>query len=83
MVKSVVTYNDRVAKMKKSGDEDRQLRLAKAYVQLLDRRLKKATEANDKLAVAYLHQEAKVVLRKLRQNICSLQDMLDNAEVNT
>ena len=65
------------------GDDDKHLHQAKNYARNLKRRLAKATAENDKVALAYLHQEAKVVLRKLRQNIDGLQEMLEQAEAKS
>jgi hypothetical protein len=69
-----------ITKIHKSGDKYKQPINANEYVQNLERRLAKATAENDKMALAYLHQEAKIVLSKLQQNMDGLQAMLEQAE---
>lgn len=80
MQNKIVTYEQRVARMKKPGDEDQELQRAKKYVRKLALRMKKATDNNDSMALRYLHKEAELVLRKLRQNIFDLEEMLQKAE---
>jgi hypothetical protein len=80
MQNRIVTYEQRVARMKKPGDEDQEIQRAKKYVRRLAVRMKKATDDNDRMALSYLHKEAELVLRKLRQNIFDLEEMLQEAE---
>jgi hypothetical protein len=65
----IVSYETRVAKMHKPGDEDQQLRLAKNYVKALRLRFKKASRLDEKLEIGQAVKQAESVLRKLRLNI--------------
>lgn len=74
----VVSYEQRVARMSAPGDEDRQLRLAKAYVMRLRRRFRATCSLAGKRELADAIKEAESVLRRLRMNIFELQDMLES-----
>ena len=74
----VVSYEQRVACMSAPGDEDRQLRLAKAYVMRLRRRMRATYSLDGKRELADAIKEAESVLRRLRMNIFELQDMLES-----
>lgn len=76
----VVSYDRRVAQMRRPGDEDDQLRLAKAYAQRLRRKCKTAISLAEKMELGKAIKEAEGVLRKLRMNIFDLQDMLEKRE---
>jgi hypothetical protein len=72
----MITYEQRVAKMLKSGDENEQLRLAKQYAQRLRKEAKSGRTLEEKLALQAIAKEADTVIRKIRQNIFELEDML-------
>lgn len=70
----VMTYEERVAKMKKFADCEYQLTLAKKNVSRLVSQAKKETTLADKLRYDDARKRAEQVLRKLRQNIFDLED---------
>jgi exonuclease VII small subunit len=70
----VMTYEERVAKMKKFADCEYQLTLAKKTVRRLVSQAKKETTLADKLRYDDARKRAEQVLRKLRQNIFDLED---------
>ncbi len=76
MIKKIVTYEERVARMKKPGDEHRELIRAKNYVRMLERKINKETDEIKQRKLICLHRESKEVLCKLRRNIFELEDML-------
>lgn len=73
---NIVTYEQRVSRMKVPGDEDIQLYRAKAYVKRLKRESRSAPSLADKLEYQEAIKEAEGVLRKLRVNIFALNDEL-------
>ena len=72
----VISYEDRVAKMEKPGDEDEQLRLAKEYMKRMRRKAKAAGTLDAKLRLYEAQKEAEAVVRQLRLHIFELEDML-------
>jgi hypothetical protein len=72
----MVTYEQRVAKMTKVGDETEQLRLAKIYVRKLRNDAKKGDTLAEKLRLQDIVKQAEAVVRQLRLNIFELEDML-------
>jgi hypothetical protein len=72
----MITYEQRVAKMLKPGDENKQLRLAKQYAQKLRKEAKNGKTLEEKLALQTIAKEADTVILKIRQNIFDLEDML-------
>jgi hypothetical protein len=72
----MITYEQRVAKMLKPGDESKQLRLAKQYAQKLRKEAKNGKTLEEKLALQAIAKEADTVILKIRQNIFDLEDML-------
>jgi hypothetical protein len=72
----MITYEQRVSKMLKPGDEDEQLRLAKQYSKKLRNEAKKQITLAGKLKINEKVKQAESVVRKLRQNIFDLEDML-------
>jgi hypothetical protein len=62
--------------MLKPGDEDEQLRLAKQYSKKLRNEAKKQITLAGKLKINEKVKQAESVVRKLRQNIFDLEDML-------
>jgi hypothetical protein len=72
----MITYEQRVAKMLKPGDENKQLRLAKQYAQKLRKEAKNGKTLEEKLALQAIAKEADTVILKIRQNIFDLEDML-------
>ena len=77
MTYKVITYEQRVRKMQKPGDEEIQLRRAKNYVRRLRNRMRNADSLEEKLLLSKAVKEAESVLRRLRQNIFDLEDMLN------
>ena len=73
---NIVTYEERIAKMNKPGDEDKQLRLAKQYVRRLRVKLKKTNSLVKKVEINKAVTGSECVLRKLRLNIFDIEDML-------
>ena len=83
---NIITYEQRVAKMKKTGDEDIQLKLAMQYVNRLIAKSKKADTLEEKLDLKEAVKKAECVLRNLRLNVFDLEDMLEaktNCATNT
>lgn len=78
---SIITYEQRVEKIKKPGDEDTQLRLAKEYVKRLRTKAKKQETLKDKIHVLDKIKKAEAVLRKLRLNIFSIQERLEKEKI--
>jgi hypothetical protein len=72
----MITYEQRVAKMNKPGDEDTQLRLAKQYARKLHDKAKAGNTLEEKIALKKIAKRADAVMHKLRQNIFDLEDML-------
>lgn len=72
----IVSYDDRVAKMEKPGDEEVQILHAKKYVARLRTKAKSAGTLAEKLELQSAVKEAEGVLRKLRLNVFDLEDML-------
>ncbi len=68
----VPTYEQRVARIKKPGDEDKELRRAKAYVMRLRREVNKVFNPQQREVMQANLQAAEQVLRKMRQNIFDL-----------
>lgn len=72
----MITYEQRVAKMQKPGDEDTQLRLAKQYAKKAHNRAKSGKTLAEKIELKQIALQADSVTQKLRQNIFDLEDML-------
>lgn len=68
----VPTYEQRVVRIEKPGDEDRELRRAKAYVMRLRREVNKVFNPQQREVIQANLQAAEQVLRKMRQNIFNL-----------
>lgn len=79
----VPTYDQRVAKMHKPGDEEEQIRRAKAYMMRLRRRKKTASTLAEKIEIEKAEKSAESVLRQLRLNVFELEDMLRAKEATT
>ena len=75
---NIVTYDQRLAKMKVPGDEQKQIELAKNYVKSLRAKKRKAPTLAEKIDIDAAIKEANGVLRKLRLNVFDLEDMLRN-----
>lgn len=76
----IISYEDRVAKMKKPGDEDCQLRRAIAYAKEKRAQLRQPLSADEQKALAEEEALARQVVRKLRSNIFDLGEMLVQRE---
>jgi hypothetical protein len=72
----MITYEQRVAKMNKPGDEDEQLRLAKQYAKRLHNNVKSGKTLEEKTLLQTTAKEADGVISKIRQNIFDLEEML-------
>jgi hypothetical protein len=81
-VSQIITYEQRVSKMKCVGDEDKQLKLAKQYVSRLRNKLKKVDTLNEKIEINNDIKMAESVLRQLRLNVFDLEDMLIEKSLN-
>ena len=71
---NVPRYENRVSKMSQPGDEDTQLRIAKAYMMRLRGEQRKNPFSK---TVSDALKESELVVRKLRQNIFDLADSLE------
>lgn len=72
----IVTYDDRISKMKKPSDVQKQLRLAKQYVMRLRSKSKNAKSLQMKIELQKAIKDAEAVLRRLRKNIFTLEDLI-------
>jgi hypothetical protein len=72
----MITYEKRVAKMKKVGDEHHQLQLAKAYAKRMRSNAKKGATLAEKIKLQGIADQAEGVVRNLRLNSFELEDML-------
>ena len=77
---NIISYEQRISKMIKLGDEDIQLQRAKNYIRRLRRKSIKAPSLKLKLEMQTKVKEAEKVLRKLRQNIFALEDQLNQTK---
>ena len=71
-----LTYEERLKKIKKPGDEDKQLRLAKSQMMSLRRIARNQESLADKMLYQGYEKEAAQVVRQLRLNIFKIEDML-------
>ncbi|WP_419607012.1 hypothetical protein [Thiolapillus sp.] len=76
---AVPTYEQRVARMKRPEDVDRELKRAKAYMMRLRGKMKKAASLDEKIQLEKDIKLAESVLRLLRLNIYELEDQLGGA----
>ncbi|WP_419604657.1 hypothetical protein [Thiolapillus sp.] len=76
---AVPTYEQRVARMKRPEDVDRELKRAKAYMMRLRGKMKKAASFDEKIQLEKDIKLAESVLRQLRLNIYELEDQLGGA----
>ncbi|WP_293648512.1 hypothetical protein [Thiolapillus sp.] len=76
---AVPTYEQRVARMKRPEDVDRELKRAKAYMMRLRGKMKKAASLDEKIQLEKDIKLAESVLRQLRLNIYELEDQLGGA----
>lgn len=74
---SIITYEDRIAKIKVVEDIDKQISLATAYAKRLRTKAKKCTGTlADKLAMNELYKQAKIVSHELKLNYFKIEDGL-------
>lgn len=78
----VISYEERVAQMKQPKDVDKQIKLARYYVQRLCKRAKAANLLADKIELQKAVTEAESVLRNLISSVFDLEDMLNAQEVS-
>ncbi|WP_294042398.1 hypothetical protein [Thiolapillus sp.] len=76
---AVPTYEQRVARMKRPEDVDRELKRTKAYMMRLRGKMKKAASLDEKIQLEKDIKLAESVLRLLRLNIYELEDQLGGA----
>lgn len=74
---SIVTYEQRVAKIDSIEELENQIRLSREYVRKIQRELKNFEGSFDqKLAINRRLKDAEVVVRKLRFNSFDIEDKL-------
>ena len=72
-----LTYPDRVAQIRRPGDEQAQLRRAKDRMMDIRRALRKAATWEEKQVLSQRLAQAEAVLRQLRLNIFILEDLAE------
>ena len=73
---AVPTYEQRVARMKRPEDVDRELKRAKSYMMRLRGKFKKAASLEEKIQLEKDIKLAESVLRQLRCHVFELEDQL-------
>lgn len=71
----VISYDDRVSKIKSEEDINIQLNLAKSYTKRLRTKARKAGILEEKIQLNECVKKADITLRKLRLNAFDLEDI--------
>lgn len=71
----VPQYEQRVARIQKPGDAQKELERAKRYMMRMRAEARKASSLKRKLEILDAEKEAATVLRKMRQMIYELEDL--------
>ena len=74
----MVSFEQRLKKIKTTEDEEEQVRLSKGYVARLRNEAKKCETLDGKLAMNEKVKQAESVLRKMRRSIFDIEDAINN-----